>query len=160
MSLALPPPTTAADGTIVMPWRWLMPTDPQDPRWANDPAGPDTARFRDAMERGLVTAEARLTRNAQKIEAVESSLRQLTGDTSTLSAAARDEAIRGMSQNLLALQEDQQVTERSKLAIQDWIERLKAGARISVAPTPTARIMKLEDVSSRLSSHLRTDFTA
>jgi hypothetical protein len=137
-----------------------MPTDPQDPRWANDPAGPDTARFRDAMERGLVAAEARLTRNAQKIEAAESSLRQLTGATSTLSAAGRDEAIRGMSQNLLALQEQQQATERSKLAIQDWIERLKAGARISVAPTPTARIMKLEDVSSRLSSPLRTDLTA
>ena len=112
MSSVCPSPT--ADGTIKMPWRWAVPTDPNDPRWANDPAGPETARFRDAVERGVAAAEAKLTRNAQDIEAARNQLKQLTDGAWASSDAGHDEAIRGIRQRLLVLQEQQQLTEQSR----------------------------------------------
>lgn len=148
MSFALASPTTTADGAVKMPWRWLVPTDPNDPRWASDPAGPETARFRDAVERGVTTTEERITQNARDIERTEKRLQELsarqpaTDDDSGQAKALRD--------RLVFLHERRKLAEQEKLGLQEWLDKLAAGTRIAVETHAMPKIVEMESFQSRL----------
>lgn len=148
MSFTLPAPTTTADGSLKMSWRWLIPTDPNDPRWANDPAGADTARFRDALERGLVTTDARIAQNARDIEASEQRLKELNTQSSATNPASVQ--LQELRDQLMLLQESQQTAEREKLGLKDWLDKLAAGTRISVDSYPAPKVVKMEWPQDRL----------
>lgn len=148
MSFALPAPTTLADGTVKMPWRWLMPTDPNDPRWAGDPAGADTARFRDALEHGLAATESRIAQNARDIEAAEQHLKELNAGSSAANAASVHQ--QNLKDQLVFLHERQQLAEQEKLGLTDWLDKLAAGTRIAVETGPAPKIVTMESIQSRL----------